>query len=397
MLTPVYNRASKLGVARMNGIRMGLCCVLGVLWLDMSACSKPPAGSTPAPTATAPAANGGNGAPDAAPSAPLDSGAQQSDATPPAPADAGPTVVADAAAPSPDAGPAPASAGAGGTAGLQPSAAGAVAPPMSKGCLARPVMGSAGVHFHHVHFNTTDPSADLAFYEKYFSAKAVEFCKDDAGAVTKATKTERGWFLYTKVPVAPDPRLNTYLEHIGWIHQDPTSELKRLVAAGAPRYPVGRAQCQTAFDGTAPCAAYWFYLQAPSGARVEVALGPGPATMGFGHLHMIGGVDYPFFEMVTGGAFKNKVIDNVNHTDAALAESTLAMEMVVDTKGKPIDHVAYSTLDLEAEKERIEKAGIKIEEDISFKPEYGFRSFFVKSAKGIWIEMVEDAPFVPAL
>ena len=379
-----------------------LRCALVMLWLCSGACSKQPAAMTPSPSTTTPAANGGNVAPPAAPPAAQDSGAQQPqqqpDAAPPALPDAGPpTVVADAATAAPDSGPAPTSAGTG-AAGMQPSAAGAAGTPAAaKGCVARPVMGSAGVHFHHVHFNTTDPDADLSFYEKYFSAKATEFCKDDAGVVTKATKTERGWFLYTKVPMAPDPRLNTYLEHIGWIHQDPFSELQRLVAAGAPRYPVGRAQCQTAFDGTAPCAAYWFYLQAPSGARVEVALGPGPATMGFGHLHMIGGVDYPFFEMVTNGAFKDKVIDNVNHTDAALAESTLAMEMVVDTKGKPIDHVGYSTLDLEAEKERLMKAGIKIEEDISFKPEYGFRSFFVKSAKGIWIEMVEDAPFVPTL
>lgn len=255
-------------------------------------------------------------------------------------------------------------------------------------------MPQTGIHFHHVHFNTVDPSKDLEFYDKYFGATPEPFCMDkDKKTVTQATKTERGWFLYTRVDTPPDMKLNTYLEHIGWIHQDPAGELQRLVALGAPRYPVGRAQCDTAFEGTAPCLDYWFYLVAPSGARVEVALGPGPATMGYGHVHLVMGEDYSFFEKVTNGAMKDQVIDGVNHTDAALLESVLMGEMIVDTKGKPIDHIGYSTSNLEMERDRIKAAGIAIAEDISFKPEFGFRSFFVESPKGTWVELVEDSKF----
>jgi catechol 2,3-dioxygenase-like lactoylglutathione lyase family enzyme len=270
-------------------------------------------------------------------------------------------------------------------------------PPPAAACSKRAVSGAAGVRFHHVHFNTLDPAQDIEFFDKYFGAKAEEFCRGEgAGKPTLATRTERGWFLYSKVASAPDPKLNTYLEHVGWIHPDPAAELQRLVELGAPRWPQVRAQCETAFNGTAPCNNYWFYLQAPSGARIEVARGPGPAAMGFGHVHMFMGIDYPFFETATGGAFKNKVIDMVNHTDAALQESVLTAEAVVETRGKPIDHIGYSTTDLEAEKARVMAAGLTLAEDISFKPEYGFRSFFMKSAKGVWIEMVEDSPFVPA-
>lgn len=262
------------------------------------------------------------------------------------------------------------------------------------GCEPRSVEPSTGIHFHHVHFNTVDPAKDLDFYEKFFDATAVPFCNDkDKKPHTHATKTERGWFLYTRVDTPPDMKLNTYLEHIGWITPDPAGELERLVALGAPRYPVGRAQCDTAFDGTAPCAGYWFYLVAPSGARVEVALGPGPATSGYGHVHLVMGEDYNFFETVTNGALQNQVIDGVNHTDAALVEDVLANEMVVDTRGKPIDHIGYSTSNLEAERDRIKAAGIAIAEDITFKPEFGFRSFFVESPKGTWLELVEDSQF----
>ncbi|MDH5675243.1 MAG: VOC family protein [Myxococcales bacterium] len=268
-------------------------------------------------------------------------------------------------------------------------------------CAPRELGEDGPMHFHHVHFNTTDPEADMEFFETFLNAPAVDFCNAaDGGGVTRATHTERGYFLYTRVPEPADPALNTYLEHIGWIHPSPTDELMRLVELGAPLYPEGRSQCPEAAAGIMACGVsifpeYFFYLQAPSGARVEVAIGPGPADSGFGHVHMIQGVSMDFFTTVSGGAFNAGAIDAVNHTDASLTEDRLATEMVTDTRGKPIDHIAYSTTDLEREKARIEAAGIAIEEDIAMRDEYGFRSFFVRSPKGIWVEIVEDSAFTP--
>jgi catechol 2,3-dioxygenase-like lactoylglutathione lyase family enzyme len=292
-------------------------------------------------------------------------------------------------------------------AGSSAGDAGGAVPPVAIACAPRAVAGDATMHFHHVHFNTVDPEMDLEFFNKYLGAAPIDFCKDaTSGAVTKATKTDRAYFLYTMVAKAPDPTLNTYLEHVGWINQDPNGELKRMVNLGATLFPEGRAQCPEAFKGTA-CGAmlglgpYWFYLQAPSGARIEVAKGPGPAMTGFGHVHMIMGVDLAWYATVTKSAYKvgNAIapgaIDMVNHTDVSLLESILAMETVVETRGKPIDHIAYSTTDLEAAKKRIMDAGIKIEEDTSFKSDYGFKSFFLKDKKGIWVEVVEDTAFAP--
>jgi predicted enzyme related to lactoylglutathione lyase len=174
------------------------------------------------------------------------------------------------------------------------------------------------------------------------------------------------------------------------------SELQRQAMLGAPLWKSdARGQCETAAAGTRPCNDYWFYMQAPSGAKVEIAMGPGPATMGFGHVHVIMGEDLTWYEKVSGGKYKDTAIDMVNITDVLEDEMYLAGEMVTDTRGKPIDHIAFSTTNLTAERDRIKAAGVEIAEDISFKPEYGFKSFFVKSAKGIWLEMVEDSPFAP--
>jgi hypothetical protein len=271
-------------------------------------------------------------------------------------------------------------------------------PPAGIDCAARAVTGDATLHFHHVHFNTVHADQDLELFEKLFATKTIEWCKDkQTGAATWATKTERGYFLYSEVAVAPDPTLNTYLEHVGWLHPEPNMELLRLVALDAPLFPAIRFQCPEAFMGQMACGfgGYWFYLQAPSGARIEVALGPGPATTGFGHVHMIMGVDLAWIETVTNGAFHDGAIDMVNHTDISLEESILATETVVETRGKPIDHIAYSTTALEAERDRLLAAGIALAEDISWKPSFGFRSFFLKDAKGIWYEFVEDSAFAP--
>jgi hypothetical protein len=289
-----------------------------------------------------------------------------------------------------DAGESPRDAGAAG------AAADAALPPAGIDCAPRMVTGDATLHFHHVHFNTVHADQDLELFEKLFGTETIEWCKDkQTGAATWATKTDRGYFLYSEVAVAPDPTLNTYLEHVGWLHPNPNMELLRLVALDAPLYPAIRAQCPEAAMGQIACGfgGYWFYLQAPSGARIEVALGPGPATSGFGHVHMIMGADLTWLETVTNGAFRDGAIDMVNHTDVSLEESILANEMVVETRGKPIDHIAYSTTALEAERDRLLAAGIALAEDITYKPSFGFRSFFLKDVKGIWYEIVEDSAF----
>jgi hypothetical protein len=206
--------------------------------------------------------------------------------------------------------------------------------------------------------------------------------------------------LFTEVDQAPDPVLNTYLEHVGWVHPTPATELERLMRLDAPFAPAGRNQCESAAAGMRACPIamgtipdYYFYLQAPNGARVEIARGPGPATEGFGHVHLIQGGDLQFFATVSNGAYVNGAIDLVNHTDVTLTEDMLGDQTIVDTRGKPIDHLAYSTNDLEGAAERIVAAGIAIEEEISFKPSYGFRSFFVRSDKGVWLELVEAPAF----
>jgi hypothetical protein len=320
---------------------------------------------------------------DAGPAAlPTDAAAQDARAEPPVAADAAQPMAAEAGRP-------PIAVDAGTMTTGMPGSAPSCAEP-------RPLDGDGSrIHFHHVHMNSIDPRAEASFFEKHYNAKPFDFCRRADGSTTVAARTERAYLLFTQVAQAPDATPNTYLEHIGWNTPDVAGELKRQLMLGAPLSPEGRGQCPEAAAGQAPCNDYWFYLTAPNGARAEIATGPGPATSGFGHVHVIMGEDFTFFERATGGAFHDNAIDDVNLIDSLADASFLDGFTVVETRGKPIDHLGYSTQNLEAEKARVLADGLALAEDISFKPELGFRSFFMKSPKGTWIEIVEDAPFEP--
>jgi predicted enzyme related to lactoylglutathione lyase len=245
---------------------------------------------------------------------------------------------------------------------------------------------------HHIHFNVLEPSESVAFVQKYFDAKPHEYCPG-----VPAAKTERAYFLYTKVASPPSNMRLNRLAHVGYINADVAGELKRLNDLDVPL--ADSSVCATAAMGT-PCntaTVLWFYVDTPETARFEIATGPGPATSGFGHIHLVA-PDYSFFQKVLGEALQDPNgsphVDQVNMVASGrtgVLDTSITYE---DTRGAAVDHVGFSTGDLEGTLKRIEEAGIKIEEPISLKPE-GFRSFMVRSTEGIWLEILEGDPFMP--
>jgi len=226
---------------------------------------------------------------------------------------------------------------------------------------------------------------------------------EGGGAATEAVQTDRGYFLFNQTEVAPDPALNCRLEHVGFSRSTSTIEITMadLASKGVIFWDEERGQCAGAAAGSDSCPDgaidWWFYVMAPNGARIEISRSPpGPSSEGFGHQHIIE-ADIPWWTDVlmpdyTEGT-NTIAVGGVNITDAALLQDVFEGVPQVESKGKPIDHLAYSTTDLEAEKARIEALGITIEEDISFKARFGFKSFFFKSPENVWIEFVEDSPF----
>jgi hypothetical protein len=347
--------------------------------------SKAPPRPAPAPTVSGTISNAAGGA---AAAASGDAGAK-------APAGIAPQVT-------PQASPAISEGGRGGTGIPSPAGSGgsaAATPPSTAACAPRAVEGEAQLHFHHVHFNSMDPAADMAFFMTFYNGEPIDFCMLDSGEPTRAIKTERGYFLFTKVDAAPDPALNSHVDHVGFANPSPNNELRRLMALDVPLWPPGdQLQCMDVADGMACFNGAYFYTQAPNGARIEVSNAPGPSTMGFAHTHLSGPFS-EFYMQVLGPALRPAAGNNAANVDGVNITNTLlenrAPESPVDTRGKPMDHLAYSTGDIEGTLKRIMDAGIEIAEELSFKPAFGFKSFMVKSPEGVWLEIVEDTPFAP--
>jgi catechol 2,3-dioxygenase-like lactoylglutathione lyase family enzyme len=291
-----------------------------------------------------------------------------------------------------------ASGGSSGATATATAGAGGGMPSAAASCEPRMVSGEAQLHFHHVHFNSVEPAKDIEFFMKFYAGMAIDFCKEAVtGEPTPAIKSERGYFLFTKVETPPDPALNSHIDHVGFANPSPMNELQRLMMLDVPLWPPGdQLQCMDVADGTACFSGVYFYTQMPNGARIEVSNSPGPSTTGFGHMHLSGPLP-DFYMQLLGPALQNAGgtlhVDGVNLTNTLLEMRAPANP--VDTKGKPLDHIAYSTGDIDGTLERVKAAGITIEEDLSFKPAYGFKSFMVKSPQGVWIEIVEDSPFQP--
>src|SRR5688572_143249 len=80
---------------------------------------------------------------------------------------------------------------------------------------------AAQTHFHHVHLNSTDPSAAIEFYTTHLSGEKAIF--DGADAVW----TQASWLLFNKVKQPPASEVVSPLFHGGWGAEDLKTEFER--------------------------------------------------------------------------------------------------------------------------------------------------------------------------
>ncbi|MGH9755198.1 MAG: VOC family protein [Blastocatellia bacterium] len=260
-------------------------------------------------------------------------------------------------------------------------------------------------HFHHVHLNVTNPEKTLQYYRRVFGATPVKY--NDA---VDALYTERSFILLNKVDAAPPGALNTGIWHMGWGGVDMTSEAVWLKAMGVdihtPLTPLGPSS-------------YYMYLSGPDKELIEIN------TMGhhrFGHIHLFAddvnetahwyadhlGVtprqrDVPrqsdpnTRSRWVSNSFR---VDNVNLIVFAKPDTNPPptwwpdppLKELQPTKGRPIDHIAFSYRRIEPVYERMKKAGAQIIEPITMREGYGFKSFFALAPNKVLIEIVEAPP-----
>jgi catechol 2,3-dioxygenase-like lactoylglutathione lyase family enzyme len=249
-------------------------------------------------------------------------------------------------------------------------------------------------HFHHVHLNSTDPAAAIEFYTHHFDCEKASYRGQDA------VWAQKSWLLFNKVSSAAPSEVLSTIWHIGWGAEDMPATYRKMLDMGTLfQTPI------TDISGLANVQGFYYaYVDGPGHELIELNTA---RHHHFGHLHLFsedpiaagewyvnnfgarGGSRTPsreprFYKGFQVGPAASVMMDNVNiiifpmeHARQTFPELWKDRKSFESTKGRVIDHIAFSVDDLAAAKERLQKAGIAVDRD-----------GFLEGPDGIRIELV---------
>lgn len=268
-------------------------------------------------------------------------------------------------------------------------------------------------HFHHVRINATNPAESIRFYRRVFGAVPVKF--NDA---VDGLFVERSFLLFNPVEEKPDATLNTGVWHIGWGGVDVPAEYEWW-----KRHDVEFQTPPTPLPGKDN---FYMYLFGPDRELIEIN------TMGhhrFAHVHFFcddvnetvawyakhlglkpgrGLTPKPAGDMST----LDKIWINTIQCDNVILiyfgkpdidpppswwKPESPLREIQPTRGRAIDHLAFSVTELEPVFERMKQGGAQIVEPIRFDERLKLKSFFVLAPDGVLVEVVEAKPIPEGL
>ncbi len=251
-------------------------------------------------------------------------------------------------------------------------------------------------HFHHVHLNSTNPDAAIAFYtEKFLSEKASFNGKPSVWA-------QKSWLLFDKVATAPPHETDSPIWHIGWGAEDMQATYKKQVESGTKfQTPITDISDLANFKGF-----FYAYVDGPDHALIELNTA---GHHNFGHLHLFSadpksaaewymkyfGVRaripqsqeprlYRGFQVGPSASF---TIDNVNVI--IFPAKYRGHERFRTTRGTVFDHVSYSVDALDPLLDKMKADGVKILEAPYKLKGSDQRAAMVEGPDQIAIEIVE--------
>jgi catechol 2,3-dioxygenase-like lactoylglutathione lyase family enzyme len=261
-------------------------------------------------------------------------------------------------------------------------------------------------HFHHVHLNATDPPKTLQFYSSVFGATPTKF-----NGLADALFTERSFILLSKAASAAPSELKSGIWHIGWGGVDVANEYEWLKKKGVPFH--------TPLTPLTGADNYYMYISGPDKELIEIN------TMGhhrFAHVHLFAhdvnqtsqwyaenlGVTLrarerprPTDVRAARGIWSNSFrCDNVLFIVFGKPDMDPPppwwpdppLQKLEPTRGRVIDHIAFSYRKIEPVLERMKKNGVRIVEPIGVRSEYQIKSFFVLAPDDVLVEIVEAKP-----
>lgn len=265
-------------------------------------------------------------------------------------------------------------------------------------------------HFHHLHLNVTDTDKAIEFYTSHFECERARFDgKQDA------VWAQKSWLLFDRVRAAPAWEPVSPIWHMGWGAEDMKAEYERQLARGTKFFE----PLTDISDLAGVPNFYYAYVEGPDRALIELNTA---RHHRFGHLHLFSadpvaaGVWYVeqfgarpltnlqrpdareprLYKGYQVGPSASLMMDNVNIIifPQAFAEKFYekywaGKQGLAPTRGRTIDHVAFSVDDLGGALRRLTAAGVKVTDAPNGIPGTSVKSAFIEGPDHIRLEVVE--------
>ncbi|HTG91259.1 MAG TPA: VOC family protein [Pyrinomonadaceae bacterium] len=265
-------------------------------------------------------------------------------------------------------------------------------------------------HFHHLHLNTTDPPGAIKFYTSKFDCEERKFLNQDA------VWAQQSWLLFNKVKTAPPWELTSAIWHFGWGAEDMKAAYQKQLELGT-KFFTPLTDISDILGGTSTGRFFYAYVETPDHGLVELNTANHHR---FGHLHLfsedpVAAGDW--YAKHFGITLRNStreprfyrdhpiapsaslMMDNVNIIIYPIQYSRKAyanhwgnnLTRISSTKGRVVDHIAFSVDDVSATLARLQTERVKILEARKSTNGGRLKHAFIEGPDSIRIELVEGA------
>lgn len=228
------------------------------------------------------------------------------------------------------------------------------------------------IHFHHLHLNSTDPAAAMDFYASHF----------DCEKTRDGIRAQKSWLLFNKVDSPPPWELVSAIWHFGWGAEDMPATYRKQLDMGTKFF----TPLTDISDLAGVPKFFYAYVEGPDRALIELNTA---SHHRFGHLHLfsedppaagewyvrnLGAVrrsvsrearSYRGFQVAPNSSL---AVDGVNilifpaqYARQSWPEQWKGRTSLASTRGRVVDHVAFSADNLPQAIEKLRANGVAVE------------------------------------
>lgn len=266
--------------------------------------------------------------------------------------------------------------------------------------------------FHHIHLNSTEPAAAIAFYTSKFQAERRIFAGADAVFANNV------WLLFNKVAAPPKSQITSGIWHIGWGGGADMKETYRKQLTSGTVFQTPLTDISDQCDGKGGNERFFFaYVDGPDHALIELNT-TAAGNFAFGHLHLLsddpiaaGGWYVKHFGLTRRGAGPispepryrcgrqtapavsmmmnavNVIVYPIGYAEAAFPEVWKGRQGIEATTGHVIDHIGFAVDSVPATLNMLRRDGVLVVQGI--REVDGIRTATVQGPDRVRIELLE--------